>query len=94
MGKGIASQFKESYPNNFVLYRRACKYKLVRVGSMIISQEQSVYGIHKNIVNFPTKTIWRPPLNIPIYEEYVRLVLNHLYKFEKQNIELLYVTPH
>ena len=58
MGKGIASQFKEAYPNNFVLYRRACKYKLVRVGSMIISQEQSVYGIHKNIVNFPAKTTW------------------------------------
>lgn len=35
------------------------------------------------------------PLSIPIYyKEYVRLVLNHFIKFEKQNSELLYVTPH
>ena len=52
MGKGIALQFKEAYPNNYILYRKACKDKLVRVGSMFITQEQNVYGIHKNIVNF------------------------------------------
>lgn len=61
MGKGIALQFKEAYPNNYILYRKACKDKLVRVGSMFITQEQNVYGIHKNIVNFPTKTTCRKP---------------------------------
>jgi O-acetyl-ADP-ribose deacetylase (regulator of RNase III) len=25
MGKGIASQFKEAYPNNYILYKKACK---------------------------------------------------------------------
>ena len=25
MGKGIALQFKEAYPNNYILYRKACK---------------------------------------------------------------------
>lgn len=61
MGKGIALQFKEAYPNKYILYRKACKDKLVRVGSMFITQEQNVYGIHKNIVNFPTKTTCRKP---------------------------------
>ena len=61
MGKGIALQFKEVYPNNYILYRKACKDKLVRVGSMFITQEQNVYGINKIIVNFPTKTTWRKP---------------------------------
>ena len=62
MGKGIASHFKEAYPNNnYILYKKACKDKLIRVGSMFITQEQNVYGIHKNIVNFPTKTTCRKP---------------------------------
>lgn len=25
MGKGIALQFKEAYPNNYLKYRKACK---------------------------------------------------------------------
>lgn len=34
MGKGISLQFKEAYPNNYILYRNACKDKLVCVGSI------------------------------------------------------------
>ena len=94
MGKGIASQFKEAYPNNYILYRKACKDKLIRVGSMFITQEQNVYGIYIIIVSFLQKRPGESLLSIPIYKEYVRLVLNHFIKFEKQNSELLYVTPH
>lgn len=56
MGKGIALQFKEAYPNNYILYRKACKDKLVRVGSMFITHEQNVYGINKIIANSPSET--------------------------------------
>lgn len=94
MGKGIASHFKEAYPNNYVLYKKACKDKLIRVGSMFITQEQNVYGIYIIIVSFLQKRPGESLLSIPIYKEYVRLVLNHFIKFEKQNSELLYVTPH
>lgn len=96
MGKGIASHFKEAYPNNnYILYKKACKDKLIRVGSMFITQEQNVYGIYIIIVSFLQKRPGESPLSIPIYyKEYVRLVLNHFIKFEKQNSELLYVTPH
>lgn len=93
MGKGIASQFKEAYPNNYILYKKACKDKLIRVGSMFITQEQNLYGIYIIIVSFLQKRPRESPLSIPIYKEYVRLVLNHFIKFEKQNSEL-YVTPH
>lgn len=93
MGKGIASQFKEAYPNNYILYKKACKDKLIRVGSMFITQEQNLYGIYIIIVSFLQKRPGESPLSIPTYKEYVRLVLNHFIKFEKQNSEL-YVTPH
>lgn len=47
MGKGIASQFKEAYPDNFVLYRRSCKDKLVCVASINDSAE-SIQCYHCN----------------------------------------------
>lgn len=61
MGKGIALQFKEAYPNNYILYRKACKEKLVHVGSMFITSEKNMLGEEKIIINFPTKTTWRKP---------------------------------
>ena len=33
MGKGIALQFKEAYPENFRQYRRACREGKVRPGT-------------------------------------------------------------
>lgn len=60
MGKGIALQFKEAYPENYRLYREACKNNLVRVGEMFITQERTLNGT-RTIINFPTKTTWKKP---------------------------------
>lgn len=61
MGKGIALQFKEAYPHNFSLYKKACKEHLVNVGTMFIVEDTDIFGKQKIIVNFPTKTTWRRP---------------------------------
>lgn len=61
MGKGIALQFKEHYPNNYRLYRNACKKGEVCIGRMFITQENEISGTKRTIVNFPTKTHWRYP---------------------------------
>ena len=61
MGKGIALQFKNQYPNNFKLYTTACKAKEVKVGKMFVTEEASLLGGKKTIINFPTKTNWRKP---------------------------------
>lgn len=55
MGKGIALQFKEAYPNNYLLYRKACKAGLVKTGKMFITEETELSGNVRTIVNFPTK---------------------------------------
>lgn len=61
MGKGIALQFKEAFPENYRIYRQVCKDKKLDVGEMLITEESSeTYG-HKTIVNFPTKRHWRYP---------------------------------
>ncbi len=57
MGKGIALQFKEAFPNNFKLYQAACKNGTLQPGQLLVVREQTLSG-KKVIVNFPTKTEW------------------------------------
>jgi O-acetyl-ADP-ribose deacetylase (regulator of RNase III) len=61
MGKGIALQFKTQYPNNYKLYTKACKIKEVQVGRLFLTEDSSLLGGRKIIINFPTKTDWRKP---------------------------------
>ncbi len=57
MGKGIALQFKERYPQNYKAYKAACKNGLVKTGKMFVFTELDLQG-QKIIVNFPTKEEW------------------------------------
>jgi O-acetyl-ADP-ribose deacetylase (regulator of RNase III) len=61
MGKGIALQFKNVYPNNFRAYEVACKSKLVQTGKMFVTKDSSASSGEKIIINFPTKKDWRKP---------------------------------
>jgi O-acetyl-ADP-ribose deacetylase (regulator of RNase III) len=57
MGKGIALQFKERFPDNFKLYRKACNEGVVQVGKMFVTRDRDLNG-EKIIINFPTKKEW------------------------------------
>lgn len=57
MGKGIALQFKERFPDNFRVYADACKKGEMKIGKMLVVKESTIYG-EKIIVNFPTKMEW------------------------------------
>ena len=52
MGKGIALQFKNQYPNNYKLYAAACKAKEVVVGKMFVTEETSLLSEKKNNYQF------------------------------------------
>lgn len=69
MGKGIALQFKNMFPNNFKLYADACKNKEVKVGQLFITEEQTLLTGKKIIINFPTKTNWRLPSEYQYVED-------------------------
>jgi O-acetyl-ADP-ribose deacetylase (regulator of RNase III) len=60
MGKGIALQFKNQFPENYKAYRNACKAGQISIGKLFTYKELSVDG-PKLIINFPTKTDWRKP---------------------------------
>ncbi len=58
MGKGVALQFRNAYPDNYKAYRRACRAGDVRPGRMFIHHCNSLSN-PKYIINFPTKRHWR-----------------------------------
>lgn len=61
MGKGIALQFREQFPENYKAYRKACLSKSFNVGEMFVTEELNQNKDKKIIINFPTKTHWRLP---------------------------------
>lgn len=90
MGKGIALQFKNMFPNNFKLYAQACKNKEVKVGQLLITEEEALLAGKKIIINFPTKTNWRLPSEYP----YIEAGLTELVKvIREKNIKSIAIPP-
>lgn len=58
MGKGIALQFKQAFPENFQQYKKACDAKGVQPGRMFTVTTDKLFN-PKYIINFPTKRHWR-----------------------------------
>lgn len=58
MGKGIALQFKNAFPDNYEAYRHACENEAVQLGEMFVF-ETGTLGRPRWIINFPTKQHWR-----------------------------------
>lgn len=58
MGRGIALQFKNAYPDNFKAYVSACQRSDVQPGRMFVFATGEL-GNPKHIINFPTKRHWR-----------------------------------
>ena len=58
MGRGIALQFKNKFPDNFKAYAAACKRNEVQPGRMFIFETGQLTN-PRYIINFPTKRHWR-----------------------------------
>ncbi|MGE0684424.1 MAG: macro domain-containing protein [Candidatus Binatia bacterium] len=58
MGKGVALQFKQAFPENFRRYEQACRAKEVQPGRMFIVETGRLSN-PKYIINFPTKRHWK-----------------------------------
>ncbi len=58
MGRGIALQFKELFPENFKAYAAACVLGAVEPGRMFVFDTGEL-TLPRYIINFPTKRHWR-----------------------------------
>lgn len=59
MGKGIALQFKNAYPEMFKTYADACARKQVQLGKVHVYDAGAIGEGPRWIINFPTKGHWR-----------------------------------
>jgi O-acetyl-ADP-ribose deacetylase (regulator of RNase III) len=57
MGKGLALQFRQAYPENFRAYQFASARHVVRLGRMFVHETGLPHP--RFIINFPTKGHWR-----------------------------------
>ena len=58
MGRGIALQFKNAFPENFKAYAVACKHREVQPGRMFVFETGQLTN-PRYVINFPTKRHWR-----------------------------------
>lgn len=58
MGKGVALQFKQAFPENYKFYKAACDHKSLTLGEVLV-YDSGRLGPQRYIVNFPTKGHWR-----------------------------------
>ena len=58
MGRGLALQFKNDFPENFKAYEAACVREEMQPGKMFVFETRTLTN-PKFIINFPTKRHWR-----------------------------------
>jgi O-acetyl-ADP-ribose deacetylase (regulator of RNase III) len=81
MGKGIALQFKQAFPDNYSAYEAACKRGEVQLGKMFVFHRNTL-GNPRVIVNFPTKNHWRGKSRLKDIESGLRALIQFV-KSEK-----------
>lgn len=92
MGKGIAKDFKEYYPEMFNKYRKICKEKKLDIGMLLLSKEEPVVYRGKAtgefrqkwVLNFPTKRHWRGKSQLEFIENGLQKFVK---TFEEKNIK-------
>ncbi len=90
MGKGIALQFKKTFPSNYKSYFEACKKNEIKIGKLFVFIDSNMLTGQKIIINFPTKTDWRKPSEY----EYIEKGLDDLIGIINQhNIKSIAIPP-
>ena len=79
MGKGIALQFKERFPENYKQYKKACEAGDVETGKVFVTETGLLLN-PRYIINFPTKEHWKNPSKM----EYIYEGLNDLVRVIKE----------
>jgi O-acetyl-ADP-ribose deacetylase (regulator of RNase III) len=87
MGKGIALQFKKQYPENFILYKKACANKSIGIGKLFVTKAVDFQG-ERFIINFPTKTDWRKSSEYSYIEAGLSDLISIIEKYKLKSIAL------
>lgn len=76
MGRGVALQFKQAFPENFKAYQRACRRGEVQPGRMFVFETGQLTP--RFIINFPTKRHWRSKSRIEDIEQGIEALVTEV----------------
>ncbi len=88
MGKGIALQFRQTYPEMFTAYARACAKGDVHIGKMHVFDHGAANDRMRWIINFPTKRHWREPSRMADVEAGLIDLVATVERFEIRSIAI------
>jgi len=88
MGKGIALQFKDTYPNNFQVYQQACKDGTIIPGKLLVTKEATLSSEPKWIINFPTKKDWKHRSKYEYIEEGLKDLVRVISQYRIKSIAI------
>ncbi len=89
MGRVLALQYKNKYPQNFKEYEIACKKEIVKPGKMFVHQTGQLPN-PKYIINFLTKRHWKDKSKIEDIENGLDDLINVI---KKLNIKSIAISP-
>ncbi|MDC9620442.1 macro domain-containing protein [Xenorhabdus sp. XENO-7] len=87
MGRGIALQFKNAWPDNFKAYAVACKRKEVQPGNMFIFETDQLAN-PRFIINFPTKRHWRGASRMEDIDSGLKALVEDIKKYDIKSIAI------
>jgi O-acetyl-ADP-ribose deacetylase (regulator of RNase III) len=77
MGRGVALQFKNAFPENFKAYKAACAREEVQPGRMFVFETGHLSN-PRYVINFPTKRHWRGKSRIEDIDAGLRALRNEI----------------
>jgi O-acetyl-ADP-ribose deacetylase (regulator of RNase III) len=87
MGKGIALQFKQTFPENFKAYKKACDAQQIQTGEMFTFATGNIFN-PRYIINFPTKNHWREKSKIEYIKTGVKALIQEIKHLQIQSIAI------
>ena len=81
MGKGLALEFKQRFPDNYREYAAACRKQQVQPGRMFICKTQQTEP-QRYIINFPTKRHWRDGSRLDDIRDGLRAMVKDIDKLQ------------
>jgi len=87
MGKGIALQFKQAYPENFKQYQKAYRKGELQSGKILVVPTRQIVN-PKYIFNFPTKRHWRDKARMEDIKLGLEDLVNLVQKLQIQSIAI------
>jgi O-acetyl-ADP-ribose deacetylase (regulator of RNase III) len=87
MGKGIALQFRQAFPENYKAYQKACQHGELQVGKMHIFATGKLTN-PRYIINFPTKKHWRGKSKIEDVKKGLDALIEVVKKYEISSIAI------